>query len=224
MSNVRLKRLTSDFEKLAAYARKHPRVKIIQHEGDPPERYQLEFRIKSLRKIDGDLKRIKSHIVEIALPRNYPRTPPQCRMLSPVFHPNIAPHAICVGDHWSAGEPLQSIVLRIGEMLAFQSYNIKSPLNGEAARWVEENEDRLPLDVVSMVVEEDEQEDPFTRPAPKQSIVVQPAKPAVSPAKTTQPKQRIRVFCTQCQHQMAVPIDVKGKRIRCTQCKSIFRA
>jgi hypothetical protein len=31
-------------------------------------------------------------------------------------------------------------------MLAFQSYNIKSPLNGRAARWVDEHRDRLPID------------------------------------------------------------------------------
>src|SRR5579872_2129886 len=77
--------------------------------------------------------------------------PPQCRMLTPVFHPNIAPHAICVGDHWSAGEPIGSIVARIGEMLAYQSYNTKSPLNGEAARWVEQHLEELPLDKVSML-------------------------------------------------------------------------
>ena len=29
------------------------------------------------------------------------------------------------------------MVSRIGEMLAYQSFNVKSPLNGEAARWVE---------------------------------------------------------------------------------------
>jgi ubiquitin-protein ligase len=56
--------------------------------------------------------------VEITLPLHYPRTPPQCRMLTPIFHPNIAPHAICIGDHWSAGEPLCSIVARIGELIA----------------------------------------------------------------------------------------------------------
>ena len=67
-------------------------------------------------------------------------------MLTPVFHPNIAPHAICIGDHWNAGEPLWSMVARIGEMIAYQSYNTKSPLNGEAARWVESNQDKLPLD------------------------------------------------------------------------------
>lgn len=157
MSSVRLRRLTADYEKLSDYAKRHPRLRLIQAEGDPPERYQLEYRIRSLRQVDGELKIIKSHLVEITLPRNYPRTPPQCRMLSPVFHPNIAPHAICVGDHWSAGESLQSIVTRIGEMLAYQSYNVKSPLNGEAARWVAEHEADLPLDRVSLLVEEEAQ-------------------------------------------------------------------
>ena len=74
-----------------------------------------------------------------------------------MFHPNIAPHAICVGDHWGAGESLESIIIRIGEMLAYQSYNVKSPLNGEAARWVEENKHRVPLDTVSLLPEENSQ-------------------------------------------------------------------
>ncbi len=154
MSAVRLRRLKADYDRLSDYVRRHPRLKLIQVEGDPPERYQLEMQIKSLRMTGGELQPVQSHLVEIALPLAYPRTPPQCRMLSPVFHPNIAPHAICVGDHWGAGESLQSIVARIGEMLAYQSYNVKSPLNGEAARWVEENKDRLPLDRVSLLVED----------------------------------------------------------------------
>jgi predicted Zn finger-like uncharacterized protein len=154
MSNVRLRRLQADHQNLVDYVRHHPRLRLIQAIGDPPEQYQIEYRIKSLRQVGDDLQPAKSHLVEISLPRNYPRTPPLCRMLTPVFHPNIAPHAICVGDHWSAGEPLKSIVARIGEMLAYQSYNVKSPLNGEAARWVEENVDELPLDKVSMLVEE----------------------------------------------------------------------
>lgn len=154
MSTVRLRRLTADYDRLKTYSRNHPRLKLLQTDGDPPERYQIEFRIRSLRQVDGSMRVVKSHTVEILLPRNYPRTPPQCRMLTPVFHPNIAPHAICVGDHWSPGESLESIVSRIGEMLAYQSYNVKSPLNGEAARWVAEHEDELPLDPVSMLVDE----------------------------------------------------------------------
>jgi len=121
MSTVRLRRLSADFNQVRDFVNRHPRLQLIQVDGDPPERYQLEYRINSLRQRDGELEEIKSHLVEIALPRNYPRNPPQCRMLTPIFHPNIAPHAICIGDHWSAGEPLSSLVARIGELIAYQS-------------------------------------------------------------------------------------------------------
>ena len=140
MSTVRLRRLQADYEKLRAFLAQQPRIRLIQAQGTPPERYQLEFQIKGLREVDDQLQTVANHMVEISLPLSYPRLPPQCRMLTPVFHPNIAPHAICIGDHWSAGEPLWSMVARIGEMIAYQSYNTKSPLNGEAARWVEANQ------------------------------------------------------------------------------------
>ena len=44
---------------------------------------------------------------------------------------------------------LGSCVARIGEILSYQSYNTKSPLNGEAAKWTDQNIPRLPLDAVS---------------------------------------------------------------------------
>ena len=157
MSSVRLRRLQADFEKLSAYAQRHPRVRLLQAQGTPPETYQVEFQIRSVQQSDDQLTYITRHLVEISLPRNYPRMPPQCRMLTPVFHPNIAPHAICIGDHWNAGEPLWSMVMRIGEMLAYQSYNTKSPLNGEAAHWVQENEASLPLDPVPLYVDQPDQ-------------------------------------------------------------------
>lgn len=62
------------------------------------------------------------------------------------FHPNIEPTAICVGDHWTASERLTDLVIRIGEMIAYQAYNIKSPLDGEAAMWVDLNRGGLPTD------------------------------------------------------------------------------
>ncbi len=154
MSTVRLRRLQADYEKLRAFLAQQPRIRLIQAQGAPPERYQLEFQINGLREVDEQLQTVANHMVEISLPLSYPRLPPQCRMLTPVFHPNIAPHAICIGDHWSAGEPLWSMVARIGEMIAYQSYNTKSPLNGEAARWVEANQARLPLDRTNFVMDD----------------------------------------------------------------------
>jgi predicted Zn finger-like uncharacterized protein len=241
MSNVRLRRLQADFEKLSDYVKRHPRLKIIQADGEPPERYQLEFRIRSLRQVNDDLVEIKSHMVEIALPRNYPRTPPQCRMLTPVFHPNIAPHAICVGDHWSAGEPLASLVARIGEMLAFQSYNVKSPLNGEAARWVEQNLDQLPLDPVSLLVEESEE---TTSSAPSLAVSARPrtvlprssvttAAPPSRPAPShpasdgdatpeTSTSVVLSVSCPGCGTSYRVNVKPGLRRARCKNCQTVF--
>lgn len=246
MSAVRLRRLTADNAKLQDYVRRHPRVRLVQASGDPPERYQFEYRIKSLRMVDGELQTVPSHVVEIALPLNYPRTPPQCRMLSPVFHPNIAPHAICVGDHWGAGESLESIVIRIGEMLAYQSYNVKSPLNGEAARWVEQNKHLLPLDPVSLLPEEDRDggSGVFTQSATSAStatkpIVEQPLvqlgqqrEPAVvapspapleSPPVSNSPAAQIIATCPKCSARYRVSSTLSGRSIRCNKCGESFQ-
>jgi ubiquitin-protein ligase len=71
-------------------------------------------------------------------------------MTTPVFHPNIDPQKICIGDHWSAGQSLGELIVRIGEMICYQSYNVKSPLNGEAAAWAQANLEQLPLDHADM--------------------------------------------------------------------------
>ena len=55
MSLVRLRRLQADFLKLREYVRSHPRVQLVQYDGDPPERYQLRYQIRSLRQKDDEL-------------------------------------------------------------------------------------------------------------------------------------------------------------------------
>ncbi|QDT41691.1 Ubiquitin-conjugating enzyme [Gimesia alba] len=207
MSNVRLRRLAADYAKLKEYVRLHPRVSLLQVTGDPPEKFQLQYVIKSVRMQNQEVVPVKTHTVEISLPRNYPRTPPQCRMLSPVFHPNIAPHAICVGDHWSAGESLQSIIIRIGEILAYQSYNLKSPLNGEAARWAEQNSEEFPTDTVSLLPEE-------------KSKKKQPVSRTKESNEKTQ-SQRILV-CPSCQAKYRLPAEFQKRKVRCKKCEAII--
>ena len=145
-SDVRLRRLQSDYEAIRRLVHRHPRVEIEGVAGTPPERYRLKLRVRSLRKKGEHLEPADEHRLEVRLPLGYPRDAPVCRLLTPVFHPNIAPHVVCIGDHWTAGESLDAMVQRVGEMLAFQSYNTKSPLNGEAARWVDEHLHRLPTE------------------------------------------------------------------------------
>jgi len=145
--SVRLRRLQSDYDRLCTLLTQNSRIRIKKTLNAPPDKYQLEYLVGGLEKtIEGQLRNRNNFLVEITLTGSYPRMAPQCRMLTPVFHPNIAPHAICIGDHWAAGEALANLVIRIAEMLSYQSYNLKSPLNGEAAKWAEENKGQLPLD------------------------------------------------------------------------------
>jgi ubiquitin-protein ligase len=146
--SVRLRRLKADYDRIRSAFTGDGRIRLLDTIGEPPEKYQFEFLVPSLQ-MDAATKQVHGHnhfVVEITLTNAYPRMSPQCRMLTPVFHPNIAPHAICIGDHWAAGESLSNLIVRIAEMLVFQSYNVKSPLNGEAARWVEKHQEALPLD------------------------------------------------------------------------------
>jgi ubiquitin-protein ligase len=228
MSTVRLRRLQADYEKVRDYVNRHPRLQLIQADGTPPERYQLEYRIRGLRQTADELASVKSHMVEISLPLAYPRMPPQCRMLTPIFHPNIAPQAICIGDHWSPGEPLWSIIARIGEMISFQSYNTKSPLNGEAARWVDQHLDELPLDPVSMMPDDAETAVPPPIPSPPSPPPLLPRPVATADPSTlgivppALPEER-RIGCPQCGATLRFKPELAGRQVRCLRCRAVFR-
>ena len=149
--NPRIRRLQSDHQKVMAAFADHPRIRVIEVVGTPPERYIVELSVRSLvPEGESGFREGTTHRAEIFLSLDYPRRPPFCRMVTPVYHPNIDPQKICIGDHWSAGQGLPTLLVRIAEMLAYQSYNTKSPLNGQAAAWAEENEDRLPLEEADM--------------------------------------------------------------------------
>ena len=145
---MRTRRLIADAQAMSEAFRASPVIRILHTEGEPPEVYRVEFRVRGLEPTTNPEHPLPRavHLVEIQLTADYPRAAPKCKMLTPVFHPNIDPSHICVGDHWTAGERLVDLVVRIGEMLAFQAYNIKSPLDAHAAMWADLNPDKLPTD------------------------------------------------------------------------------
>src|SRR5262249_10135293 len=129
---MRIRRLAADAEQMQKSFEKSELIRVKQMTGDPPDIYQIEYAIGTLtRDPKGKPRARAEHTVEIQLTSDYPRLAPKCKMLTPIFHPNIDETTICVGDHWTAGERLVDLVIRIGEMLAYQAYNIKSPLDGE---------------------------------------------------------------------------------------------
>ena len=143
----RLRRLYSDINTVASRLAKSPFIRLRNFEGTPPDSYLIEYNIRGVEAVNvRNVVYRDQHFVEIRLTSEYPRQAPACRLLTPIFHPNFEPAHICVGDHWTAQERLIDLIIRIGEMIAYQSYNVKSPLNGAAAQWADMNPNMLPTD------------------------------------------------------------------------------
>jgi len=127
-----------------------PHITVLDPVGSPPSQYDVRYEIKGLFETENGISERVGHVARFKLPSGYPREAPVCHMLTPVFHPNIAPHAVCIVDYWTAGESLPDLIIRVGEMISYQSYNVKSPLNGEAAKWASEHISRFPIDAVDL--------------------------------------------------------------------------
>ena len=122
-------------------------IRIVGTAGMPPELYRFQYSIRGLYVApDGAILERNDHLLEVNLSLGYPRRAPQCRMLTPVFHPNFDDSSVCIGDFWAASESLDDLIVRIGRMISYQEYNTKSPLNGLAAKWAAQNSHLLPVD------------------------------------------------------------------------------
>lgn len=147
MMSPRVRRLKLDFETLTQRLAGWPLIKISGTAGMPPEVYRFTYNIKGLFVTPGgDIQERDTHEMEVNLSLGYPRRAPQCRMLTPIFHPNFDDSTVCIGDFWAASEGLDDLIVRVGRMIAYQEYNTKSPLNGLAAKWAAEHAQLLPVD------------------------------------------------------------------------------
>jgi ubiquitin-protein ligase len=147
----RIRRLKLDYEQLQQRFAAWPLIRIVGTAGLPPEVYRFQYLIRGLYVAgDGSILERNEHLLEVNLSLGYPRRAPQCRMLTPVFHPNFDDSSVCIGDFWAASESLDDLIVRIGRMIAYQEYNTKSPLNGLAAKWAAQNTHLLPVDARPM--------------------------------------------------------------------------
>ena len=173
MASPRTRRLTLDHQTITRRFTAWPTIQITGTAGLPPEIYQFRYHLKGLYvNPAGEILERDTHLLEVHLSLDYPRRAPQCRMLTPVFHPNFDDASVCIGDFWAASEGLDDLVIRIGRMIAYQEYNTRSPLNGLAAKWAAEHLHLLPIDP--------------TLVAPPQPAPPQPTPPA--PATTPDPE------------------------------------
>ena len=146
----RIRRLRSDLaalEKLKAESS----VFGFRPNGRPPQLYQVAFAGKSLARDRGKVVVREHHEVEIKLGASYPRTMPEIRWLTPIYHPNISEIGmVCLGaygTHWVPSLALDELCVMLWDMARFQNYDIRSPYNREAAQWAANQATfRFPMD------------------------------------------------------------------------------
>jgi ubiquitin-protein ligase len=147
MSTPRLRRLQADYEQVVKAFTGHPYITVRASGGKPPTVYHVTYRVPGLRLGKrGTPEEIDRHEVVFQLTAKYPQMKPKCSIQTPLFHPNFRNGIVCIGDHWAAGgETLVDLIVKVGDMIQFKEYNIKSPMDAEAARWARANEGRFPI-------------------------------------------------------------------------------
>jgi ubiquitin-protein ligase len=135
----RTRRLRND---LAALERLRSESSVFRFsaQGDPPFQYLISFQGRGLWRHRGKVRLCETHRVEIKLGASYPRTIPEIRWVTPIYHPNISEIGmVCLGGygtHWVPSVQLDELCVMLWDMVRYHNYDIRSPYNRDAALWV----------------------------------------------------------------------------------------
>lgn len=115
--------------------------------GNPPDRYDVIYTCKGLVDVAGAPVEASHFSLTVILGPDYPRAKPAITVHERVFHPNFSGSNVCIAaGEWRAGESLADLIIRIGRMIQYHSYNPNHPLNSNYATWAKQNPQRFPID------------------------------------------------------------------------------
>ena len=139
--------LANEYEEIRKRFAASPYIQIAATAGTPPESYEVVYHVKGVSGLtDGRPVTVDNHRVHIVLPFGYPHFPPNCKPLTPIFHPDFDPDAICIGDFWNSSRSLPDLIVHIARLISYQTYSRQDVFNREALDWAMANGDLLPLD------------------------------------------------------------------------------
>ena len=150
---ARQRRLTADYEQVKKDFAGHKNIIVTPVGALPPERYHVTYFVNGIYlQPDGKIETLGRHEVDITLHAEYPRFKPVCTISTPIWHPNFRDGQICIGDIWGAGESLTDIIINIGDMIQYKSWNSSSPLSADAAKWALENRHLFPVGNIDLYI------------------------------------------------------------------------
>ena len=150
---ARMRRLLSDFEQVRKDFAGHKNIIVTPIGDEAPEKYHVTYFVNGIYLLpDGRIETLGRHEIEITLHADYPRYKPICKIMTPIWHPNFRDGQICIGDIWGAGESLSDIIINIGDMIQYKSWNSYSPLCADAAQWAMENKHLFPVGNIDLYI------------------------------------------------------------------------
>ncbi len=150
---ARMRRLASDYDQVKKDFAGHKNIIVTPIGDEAPEKYHITYFVNGIYLLpDGRIETLGRHEIEITLHADYPRYKPICKILTPIWHPNFRDGQICIGDIWGAGESLSDIIINIGDMIQYKSWNSYSPLSADAAQWAMENKHLFPVGNIDLYV------------------------------------------------------------------------
>ncbi len=159
--NARMRRISSDYEQIKKNFANHKNIVVEPIGEEPAEKYRVTYYVNGIYLLeDGRIETLGKHIVIITLHAEYPRYKPICTIATPIWHPNFRDGQICIGDIWGAGESLSDIIVNIGDMIQYKSWNSFSPLSADAAEWAIENKHLFPVGTINLWTGENEEGSP----------------------------------------------------------------
>ncbi len=155
--NARMRRIASDYEQIKKNFSNHKNIVVEPIGEEPAEKYRVTYYVNGIYLLeDGRIETLGKHTVIITLHAEYPRYKPICTIATPIWHPNFRDGQICIGDIWGAGESLCDIIVNIGDMIQYKSWNSFSPLSADAAEWAIANKHLFPVGNVNLWTGEEE--------------------------------------------------------------------
>lgn len=150
---ARMRRIASDWEQVKKDFAGNKNIIVTPVGDEPPEKYHVTYFLNGIYLLpDGRIETLGRHEVEITLHADYPRYKPICKISTPIWHPNFRDGQICIGDIWGAGESLSDIIINIGDMIQYKSWNSYSPLSADAAQWAMENKHLFPVGNIDLCI------------------------------------------------------------------------
>lgn len=149
MPKYQRQRIDKEYRRLVSLAEHSD---LIDFHRIQPDHYLIHFRCRGLIEDPrAGLEITSHHVVSVRIPkgRGEPFGPDSVAFVRPgnIFHPNIRPPSIAL-QKYLTGKTLDEFCQRIYDVITFRNYALdgNACVNHEAADWVREHPDMLPLD------------------------------------------------------------------------------